>query len=345
MGVNSLSLSMPTSINASKGSVLCVDDEPNILRALSWLLMKEFDVVTAQSAHEGLELIRTNDFDVVISDQRMPEMSGVDFLNQVRLLAPRAMRILLTGYSDMQAVLRSVNESEIFRFVSKPWDVTELPGIVAQAAGIARKQHMPPTEAPIVAAASPTSPTKLLVLDDDDAIHSEIEMSAGDLAQVVHATNPIDAFRILNNENIGIILTERALGGMDLTHLLCLIKRQQPTIVSIVLSDVLDSSLVTKMINQGQIFRFLPKPVKAGYLRLTVKAALTRHAELLEDPLLSERYQGEALSEEDLAAAQRLTESEAASTAEAPTPNAAVDQPPTGIFGKLGKLARNLIGS
>lgn len=345
MGVNSLSLSMPSSIDAAKGSVLCVDDEPNILRALSWLLMKEFDVVTAQSAREGLELIRSNDFDVVISDQRMPEMSGVDFLNQVRLLAPRAMRILLTGYSDMQAVLRSVNESEIFRFVSKPWDVTELPGIVAQAAGIARRQCVASGDMPAIAAVSAPRSTKLLVLDDDDAIHSEIEMSAGDLAEVIHTTNPIDAFRILNNENIGVILTERALGSMDLTHLLCLIKRQQPKIVSVVLSDVLDSSLVTKMINQGQIYRFLPKPVKAGYLRLTIKAALARHAELLEDPLLSERFQGEEMTQDDLASARRLIESEAPATPGDQAANTAVDDTPRRFFSKLGKLVGKLLGS
>ena len=63
-----------------KGLILCVDDEPNILRALRWLLQKEFEVVTAPSGHEALALVRQHDFDVVISDQRMPGMTGVELL-------------------------------------------------------------------------------------------------------------------------------------------------------------------------------------------------------------------------------------------------------------------------
>lgn len=301
MSADSLSITMPMSSAAPKGRVLCVDDEPNILRALSWLLKKEFQVVTAQSAHDGLELIRTGDFDVVISDQRMPEMSGVDFLNQVRILAPRAMRILLTGYSDMQSVLRSVNESEIFRYVNKPWDVTELPGIVAQAAEIARRLEAPapPAPAPQVEA-QVEKRSKLLVLDDDESVHATVEMSAGDLAEIIHATNPVDAFRILETEDIGVILAERTLGTMDLTHLLCLLKRQHPQIVSIVLTDTMDSNLISRMINQGQIYRFIPKPVKAGFLRLTLKSALTRRRELISNPLLAERYQVDAMAPEDM---------------------------------------------
>ena len=108
-----LSMRMPCNPTAPRGRVLCVDDEPNVLRALHWLLQKDFDVSTATSGQEGLKLVRESSFDVVISDQRMPEMSGVDFLREVRAIAPRAMRILLTGYSDMQAILRSVNESEM----------------------------------------------------------------------------------------------------------------------------------------------------------------------------------------------------------------------------------------
>ena len=83
----------------------------NILRALSWLLQKDF-----RGGHRGRRrrspgLVRRDDFDVVISDQRMPGMSGVDLLREVKAIAPRAMRILLTGYADVQSVLRSVNVS------------------------------------------------------------------------------------------------------------------------------------------------------------------------------------------------------------------------------------------
>jgi len=346
MPANSLSIAMPMSIPAPKGRVLCVDDEPNILRALSWLLKKEFQVVTAQSAREGLELIRTGDFDVVISDQRMPEMSGVDFLYQVRLMAPRAMRILLTGYSDMQAVLRSVNESEIFRYVSKPWDVNELPAIVAQAAEIARRQEtvvaiQPPPAIDTAAA----RPTKLLVLDDDENTHSTVEMSVGDLAEIIHVTNPVDALRILASEDIGIVLAERAMGTMDLTHLLCLLKRQHPQIVGIVLTSSMDSNLIAKMINQGQIYRFIPKPVKAGFLRLTIKSALSRRGELIANPLLAERFQVETPSQADNLSFQSAASAAMASVEKFP-PDAtgAPDKRPS-IFGQVGGFMRRMFGS
>ncbi|RIX49684.1 MAG: response regulator [Rhodocyclales bacterium GT-UBC] len=348
MSANSLSITMPTSSAAPKGRVLCVDDEPNILRALSWLLKKEFHVVTAVSAQEGLALVRNSDFDVVISDQRMPEMSGVDFLNEVRQLAPRAMRILLTGYSDMQAVLRSVNESEIFRFINKPWNVEELPAIVAQAAEIARRQEsegeaLAPADEPSPNAIS--QPTRLLVLDDDEATHSAVEMSAGDLGEVIHVTNPAEAFGILEKEEIGVILAERNLGTTDLTHLLCLLKRQHPQIVSIVLTSTMDSNLITRMINQGQIYRFIPKPVKAGYLRLTLKSAIARHNELRENPRLGLRYQVALPANEDLATAAGSTAaplSHNTAPAAATSPESAS---PTSLISQVGGFLRRMLGS
>lgn len=332
MSANTLSINMPMNNASPKGRVLCVDDEPNILRALSWLLNKEFQVVTALNAQEGLALIRGGDFDVVLSDQRMPDMSGVDFLNEVRRLAPRAMRILLTGYSDMQAVLRSVNESEIFRYVNKPWDVTELPAIVAEAAAVARRQEARPASAPQPAAAAPI---KLLVLDDDEATHAAVEMSAGDLAEIIHATSPVDALQILEREDIGVILAERMLGGMDLTHLLCLLKRQHPQIVSLVLTETMDSHLIARLINQGQIHRFIPKPAKAGCLRQALKSALERRAELLADPQLGERYQPEATAPAD--------EPSVPADAVPPLPGTGEPHDP-GRFGRFGGLVRRLLG-
>lgn len=113
-----------------KGRVLCVDDEPALLRSLQWLLEKDFDVKIALGGAEGLREVREHDFDVILSDQRMPGMTGAEFLGQARAISPRAMRILLTGYTDMETLLSSVNEGEIWRFVNKPWDREELSNLV-----------------------------------------------------------------------------------------------------------------------------------------------------------------------------------------------------------------------
>lgn len=300
MNTATLSMSMPMSIPNAKGRILCVDDEPNILRALKWLLQKEFEVITSTNGHEALDIVRKEDFDVVISDQRMPEMSGVDFLRQVRDIAPRAIRILLTGYSDMQAVLRSVNESEIFRYINKPWNINELPKIVAQAADIARTQAAPePEPAAEELILPPKEQAKILVIDDDPQMHSAIEMSAGDLASVVHVTNVVDAVHALQQNEVGVIVSETRLGAIDLTRLLCLMKQRNPHIVTVVLAEETGTDLVSKLINQGQIYRFIPKPVKPGYMRVIMRSALAKSHQLADSPDLKNRHAVEALTEDE----------------------------------------------
>jgi DNA-binding NtrC family response regulator len=298
MTAAAISMSMPMSVPNAKGRVLCVDDEPNILRALSWLLQKEFEVVTSSSGREALEIIRKDDFDVVISDQRMPEMSGVDFLREVRNIAPRAMRILLTGYSDMQAVLRSVNESEIFRYINKPWNINELPKVVAQAAEIARTQPVPVADiSPEDAVLPPPEEAKILVIDDDLQMHAAVELSAGDLAGVVHVTNVVDAVHALQNQAVGVIVSETRIGSVDLTRLICLMKQRHPQIVTVVLAEEAATDLVSKLINQGQVYRFVPKPVKTGYMRMILRSALAKSHQLAQTPDMNSRHQVESLPE------------------------------------------------
>mgnify|MGYP005837857195 CR=1 FL=1 len=117
-----------------KPKMLVVDDEPQILESLSQLFELEFNVLTATDGTIGLSLIQHNpDTAVVISDQRMPGMKGVDFLKNVKQFSPDSMRILLTGYADLDAVLDSVNVGEVFRYVRKPWVPDTLKSIVALA--------------------------------------------------------------------------------------------------------------------------------------------------------------------------------------------------------------------
>jgi CheY-like chemotaxis protein len=101
--------------------VLFVDDEVPILEGYRRILHREFDVSAANSGEEGLELVRTGGpFAVVISDMRMPGMNGAEFLARVRERAPDTVRMLLTGYSDMEAAIEAVNEGNIFRYLTKP---------------------------------------------------------------------------------------------------------------------------------------------------------------------------------------------------------------------------------
>lgn len=116
---------------------------------------------------------------------------------------------------------------------------------------------------------------KVLVLDDDELTHSAVEMSAGDLARIIHTSSPVDAFRLLQEQSIDIIVSGSKLGTMDLTHLLSLLKRQHPTLVSIVVSAEHVPAL-DRLIEQGKIFRHAAKPLKAGLLRANIKAAIAQ---------------------------------------------------------------------
>lgn len=116
-------------------SVLCVDDEPSILSALRRVLRTEgCRILTAGSGAEALALLEAEPVDVVVSDMRMPVMDGARLLAEVRARWPGTARVLLTGYADMEATVLAINEGQIYRYIHKPWDETELRLTVRQAA-------------------------------------------------------------------------------------------------------------------------------------------------------------------------------------------------------------------
>jgi len=115
-------------------TILLVDDEANILSALRRLLRPAgYRILTAESAAEALDLLDTDPVDLVISDMRMPGMDGATFLTRVREQWPRTLRILLTGYADMEATIAAINQGEIYRYVAKPWNDHDLKLLVGDA--------------------------------------------------------------------------------------------------------------------------------------------------------------------------------------------------------------------
>jgi CheY-like chemotaxis protein len=108
-------------------TLLIVDDEPHILAALQRMLADEgYGIFTATSAHEGLELLAKNPVQVILSDQRMPAMSGAEFLGCVKALYPDTVRMVLSGYAELETVVQAVNEGAIYKFFVKPWDEEQL---------------------------------------------------------------------------------------------------------------------------------------------------------------------------------------------------------------------------
>jgi len=105
-----------------KFKILCVDDEPDIVGTLRRVFRKDYEVVTATSGTEGIELIKTQPFDLIISDQRMPGVTGDVLLKFAMETQPEAIRILLTGFSDMESLVKCVNNAGIYKYISKPWE-------------------------------------------------------------------------------------------------------------------------------------------------------------------------------------------------------------------------------
>lgn len=118
---------------SGKDRVLIVDDEKDNLEALRRLLRNHYDVTITTSPFEALKVVQVQEFNVIVSDQRMPEMSGVEFLEKVKNVCPASTRILLTGYTDIESVIGAINRGHIYRYIAKPWDPEDLKLTLRQA--------------------------------------------------------------------------------------------------------------------------------------------------------------------------------------------------------------------
>lgn len=118
---------------SARGQLLIIDDEEEILKALRRQFRRDYDIHLALNADEGLKIMAETPIHVIISDQRMPGMNGDEFFGKVKSQYPDATRLLLTGYADIQAVIAAINDGNIFRYVTKPWDPVELDTIVREA--------------------------------------------------------------------------------------------------------------------------------------------------------------------------------------------------------------------
>src|SRR3954469_18995094 len=117
----------------TKHTLLVVDDEPDVVKSVQDLLRFDYKVLGATRATEGLRLLAQQPVHVVLTDQRMPEMTGVDFLRHLRDTHPDMVRLLVTGYADIRAVIDAINEGNVYRYITKPWEPEELQAVVREA--------------------------------------------------------------------------------------------------------------------------------------------------------------------------------------------------------------------
>jgi signal transduction histidine kinase len=118
----------------ARHTLLVVDDEPDVVKSVQDLLRMKYRVLGATSARQAMDLMAQEEIHLVMSDQRMPEMTGVDFLCKVRGDYPEAIRLLFTGYADIRAVIEAINQGNVYRYITKPWDPDELETVIDEAA-------------------------------------------------------------------------------------------------------------------------------------------------------------------------------------------------------------------
>lgn len=119
---------------SKKHCLLIIDDEPNVCDSVHDLLRREFRVLKAHSAQEGYRIMQEEEVHIVMSDQRMPQITGVELLAKVKAKYPQAVRMLFTGYADLESIIAAINQGHIFGFLKKPWQPEELESAVRQAA-------------------------------------------------------------------------------------------------------------------------------------------------------------------------------------------------------------------
>jgi len=316
---------------ATKPQILFVDDEQRVLNSMRIMFRREFDLHLANSGQEALDIVKKQDIDVIVADHRMPQMTGVEVLTEVRSISPRTVRILLTGYADLDAVEGSINECEVFRFLTKPCPPDQLRETITLAVKAARQSqaHLqqadpaPVTSLPTQPPANGTRPEiappvqrqeipatvsrerlaqglGIVVFTNDDEVLDMVQQAVRGRLPVYSASNIVKVVKILTENRPGVLLTDISDDKSTIQAMTAQLKEHLPELVTIAVSphrDVLD---MVWLINHGQIFRFLRKPLSPGRCAVSLQAALKHHRMLLKNPDMVQRHRVDPNAESGL---------------------------------------------
>lgn len=292
-------------MESQKPIIVLLDDEERIVRSVKAILRHKYKVLATTNPLEALAWLKANQVMLIISDQRMPEMLGVDVLKRARKLSPGTMRVLLTGYADKEAVIDSVNEGEIFRYIHKPWQVDELQLIVDEAVNVAQStyhlldNHLKASYEPSHLTLDSKDFIKVLILDDDPKMVAD-KMSDLSGFEFYYADELDQAYEILSQQQISVLLTDIRVNGEDITQTIRLFKVNYPDLITVAMTNYHDSDSLIHLINEGQVFRFLMKPLGAGKLNRVFRAAKDRVKLNATSPKLLERTQVQSKKDEHL---------------------------------------------
>jgi DNA-binding NtrC family response regulator len=358
---------------ADRPRLLFVDDEQRVLNSMRIMFRRQFDLFLASAGPEALDIVRDKDIDVIVADHRMPKMTGVEVLSKVRSLSPRTVRILLTGYADLDAVEGSINESEVFRFLTKPCAPQQLRETIELACKLAREAPAPPppvdgpalsndtieiilesdqvtevtpasqaaaahaaaAQAPAARAPAPQPPTVerasttavmerpkfatapapaasaapaprpklaqglgVVVFSSDGEVVDVVQKAVRGRLPVYTAGNIVQVVKFLTEQRPGVLVTDVSEDKATIQSMTARLKEHLPQLVTIAVSQHRDVLDMVWLINHGQIFRFLRKPLSAGRTAISLQAALQHHRLLLKNPELAKRHEVDASTTE-----------------------------------------------
>jgi eukaryotic-like serine/threonine-protein kinase len=283
---------------STKPCILFLDDEERILGALSALFRLKYDVLVCTEGVQALELVKTRQPNVIVSDQRMPNMLGIDFLRQAREIDPSSVRILLTGYSDLAAIVGSINDGEVFRFVNKPWSNQEIKNTIAEAVDISLSTKLAALDTPatVIATEAHRASEAVLVAQNTRELFELVNDGFGRTHPVCHASDVAAVLQTIEDQEVAVLICDLdAFDGASV--MLKMLKQSHPQIQTLVTTGSSDSEALIGLINQAQIFRFLNRPMRLGLLDRALRGALGIYANVKARPVLAKRQQVEAKAE------------------------------------------------
>ena len=293
---------------SSESHILLVDDEPMVLSSLSRLLEDDYVVHTANGGLQALEVVKREPIKVVISDQRMPGMLGHEVLRHIKHISPNTIRMLLTGYSDLDAIISSVNAGEIFRYINKPWKADNICNLVKlgiqiydritqlQAKGHAKAESQKiPTRVHIEVEEKHGS---VLFVDYDE---SEVKMLVEKFSKGfdVSGVSSIDeAFKELAKRPVSVIVSNINFGDVDGISFLNTIRQEYPQVVTVILTEVKDATLAVRSINELNVFKYLVKPTSDDIIEKTLSEAIEKNKLYTKAPDTNIRQTAETIAPE-----------------------------------------------
>jgi len=305
-----------------KYSVLFVDDEPRVTSALKAIFRREYNVHIANSGAEALELLTKVNIDVLVSDQRMPKMLGNELLAEVSRKYPQTMRILLTGFMDKKAIVDSINEGEIYRFINKPWRNEEMREVVADAA-LASEIPIIPMPSTVRAGEKQTRKTEpknknqdisragdqaILMIEQAKDVRHQIRKFCSDEEIMIYGTQNIEqaVAAATSRESIGVAVVELSEDTQSALQTINLLKRARPELITIALTEEYDAHTAVDLINQGQVFKYLAKPLDIAGFQNTIQNAFLRHRFLKSNSQANKRFKVESPTEKIVSSLQGL---------------------------------------